>query len=216
MDGTQLCRDSDPAKHTPVELLHTFLLGVVNYLWHETHTTPSQTNKKKFAARLRDQSHLSNTGPRASQANYIGKHPNSLIGRHLKEIIQLGVFALEDIQVDADVFRLWLDLGRLTTLVWFTTITDAERYRRNLKAAIANVLDGFSLKYPSKMLRKVKLHILVHLEEDILEFGPLPGLTTERFESFNAVLPRLFNLLDRCVKLKKTAHRFGRTIATSP
>lgn len=99
----------------------------------------------------------------------------------------MGVFALEDLPISTELLHLWVDLGRLTTLVWFTKITDIERFRQNLRVAIANVLDGFSLIYPAKIVRKVKLHILVHLDEDILAFGPLPGVTTERFESYNAV-----------------------------
>ena len=53
--------------------------------------------------------------------------------------------------------------------------------------AIANVLDGFALLFPEKMLRKVKLHLLVHLEEGIVAFGPLVAVSTERFESFKSV-----------------------------
>ena len=40
---------------------------------------------------------------------------------------------------------------------------------------------------PSKMMSKVKLHLLVHLKEDILHFGPLVGVATEVFECFNAI-----------------------------
>lgn len=187
LDETLMFRDFDPAKHTPVELLHTFLLGVAKYLWHETFSSLSASNRQTFAERLRNISHLSIVGPKTSQAEYIKKYPNSLIGRHLKEIMQLGVFALDDLPINNDLLRLWLDLGRLTTLVWFTKVSDIERFRQNLRAAIANVLDGFSILYPAKIVRKIKLHILVHLEEDILAFGPLPGVTSERFESYNAV-----------------------------
>lgn len=187
LDGTLTFRDFDPAKHTPVELLHTFLLGVVKYLWHDTFSVLSAPDRDTFAARLRNTSHFSIVGPTASQAEYIKRYPNSLIGRHLKEIMQLGAFALEDLPISTDLFHLWIDLGRLTTLVWFTTITDIDRFRRNLKIAIANVLDDFSILYPARIIRKSKLHILVHLEEDILAFGPLPGVTSERFESYNAV-----------------------------
>lgn len=53
--------------------------------------------------------------------------------------------------------------------------------------AAANVLDLFSLIDPSKMTAKLKLHLLVHLKEDILRFGPLVGVATEVFEGFNAI-----------------------------
>lgn len=37
------------------------------------------------------------------------------------------------------------------------------------------------------MTAKIKLHLLVHLKEDILRFGPLVGVATETFECFNAI-----------------------------
>lgn len=57
----------------------------------------------------------------------------------------------------------------------------------DVEIAAANVLDIFGLIDPSKMTSKLKLHLLVHLKEDILRFGPLVGAITETFESFNAI-----------------------------
>lgn len=56
-----------------------------------------------------------------------------------------------------------------------------------LRTASANVLDLFATRYPQIITTKAKLHLLTHLEEDFLRFGPLVGVSTERFESFNAV-----------------------------
>ena len=48
------------------------------------------------------------------------------------------------------------------------------------------ITDGFALLFSEKMLRKVKLHLLVHLEGHIVAFGPLVEVSTERFESCNS------------------------------
>lgn len=56
-----------------------------------------------------------------------------------------------------------------------------------MKVAVANVLDAFAIMDPSKIIAKIKLHLLAHTEQDILEFGPLIGVATEVFECFNAV-----------------------------
>jgi len=39
----------------------------------------------------------------------------------------------------------------------------------------------------SKITTKIKLHLLSHLEADIVRFGPLVGIATEAFECFNAI-----------------------------
>jgi hypothetical protein len=57
----------------------------------------------------------------------------------------------------------------------------------DVEIAAANVLDLFAMIDPSKMTCKMKLHLLVHLKEDILRFGPLVGAATETFECFNAI-----------------------------
>lgn len=49
------------------------------------------------------------------------------------------------------------------------------------------MLDTFAEIDPSKQLEKIKLHVLSHSVEDVDRFGPLIGMCTEAFESFNAV-----------------------------
>ncbi|KAJ7018959.1 hypothetical protein C8F04DRAFT_902466, partial [Mycena alexandri] len=55
------------------------------------------------------------------------------------------------------------------------------------KVAVANVLDIFATIDPSKIITKIKYHLLVHIEEDAVEIGPLIGAMTEIFECFNAI-----------------------------
>jgi hypothetical protein len=53
--------------------------------------------------------------------------------------------------------------------------------------AAGNVLDSIAVIDPSKILAKIKGHLLAHLRRDILRFGPLVGCSTEVFECFNAI-----------------------------
>lgn len=53
--------------------------------------------------------------------------------------------------------------------------------------AAANVLDIAGHIDPSKIILKIKYHLLAHLRQDIIRFGPLLGVATETYESFNAI-----------------------------
>lgn len=60
-------------------------------------------------------------------------------------------------------------------------------FQNDIETAAANVLDIFAMIDPTKMVEKQKLHLLAHLREDIIRFGPLVGVSTEAFECFNAI-----------------------------
>ncbi|KAF8809707.1 hypothetical protein BYT27DRAFT_7222301 [Phlegmacium glaucopus] len=155
----------DPALDTPVEILHTILLGIVKYLWHGSHTPWTVSQKQTYSVRLQS-TERSGLSIHAICANYIMQYANSLIGQQFKTIAQVNVFHVYDL-VDTIQFLL-------------TRASDIE-------VAAANVLDLFAMIDPSKMMSKVKLHLLVHLKSDILHFGPLVGVATEVFECFNAI-----------------------------
>ncbi|KAL0563661.1 hypothetical protein V5O48_018404 [Marasmius crinis-equi] len=111
---------------------------------------------------------------------------NSLIGRQLKTVVQCSIFHLHGLVSD-DLLQVWKAVGELSALVWFPEIRDLKQYLSDVETATANVLDAFAQLDPSKIPVKLKLHLLTHLTEDIRRFGPLVGLSTEVFESFNSV-----------------------------
>ncbi|KAF7342693.1 hypothetical protein MSAN_02027200 [Mycena sanguinolenta] len=166
----------DPTKDTPIELLHTILLGVVKYIWHVSHTSWSPEQKQTYALRLQS-TDTDGLSIHAIRANYIMQYAGSLIGRQFKTIAQTNLFHVRDL-VTKDQFKAWRAAGELAALLWFE--------QEDLKVAVANVLDIFGTVDPSKIVSKVKYHLLVHTDEDVVEFGPLVGVITEIFESFNA------------------------------
>ncbi|KAJ6623752.1 hypothetical protein B0H10DRAFT_2174686 [Mycena sp. CBHHK59/15] len=175
----------DPTKDTPVEILHTILLGVVKYIWHISHTPCSPEKKRLYSLRLQSTA-TDGLSIHAIRANYIMQYAGSLIGRQFKTIAQTNVFHVRGLVTDHQ-FMAWKATGELAALLWVPEIRNLAEYRRDLKVAIANVLDIFSLIDPSKMITKIKLHLLAHIDDDAVGFGPLVGVATEIFEGFNAV-----------------------------
>ncbi|KAL0570869.1 hypothetical protein V5O48_011094 [Marasmius crinis-equi] len=175
----------DPTKDTPIEILHTFLLGIVKYVWFATHSSWSDDQKRLYSLRLQSTLRDGLSIPEI-RSNYIMQFANSLIGRQLKTVVQCSIFHLHGL-VSEDLLQVWKAVGELSALVWFPEIRDLTQYLSDIKIATANVLDAFAQVDPSKIPAKLKLHLLTHLVEDVRRFGPLVGLSTEVFESFNSV-----------------------------
>ncbi|KAJ7762229.1 hypothetical protein B0H16DRAFT_1455842 [Mycena metata] len=175
----------DPAKDTPIELLHTILLGIVKYIWHVTHTSWSTEEKRTYALRLQSTNTDGLSIP-AIRSNYIMQYAGSLIGRQFKILAQTNIFHVRGLVTD-NQFTAWRATGELAALLWVPEIRDLASYRKDLRVAVANVLDIFGKIDPSKILSKIKYHLLLHTDEDVVAIGPLVGAITEGFESFNAV-----------------------------
>lgn len=194
----------DPNRDTPVEILHTILLGIVKYAWYMTHMSLTDKQLDEFFTRLQSTSIDGLTTP-PIRALYLQQYRNSLLGKQFKQIVQATVFHLDGL-VDEPHFNLWKAVGSLCALLWFPEIKDIDQYlvrtpkpvvallslltvidQSDIRIAIENTLDLFAVIDPSKISTKIKMHLLDHIPEDIRNFGPIIGRSTEVFESFNAV-----------------------------
>ncbi|KAJ6591419.1 hypothetical protein B0H10DRAFT_2179282 [Mycena sp. CBHHK59/15] len=88
-------------------------------------------------------------------------HTRSLIGRQFKTIVQTNIFHVHGL-VTVHQFMGWKATGKLSALLWFPEIRDMAQYR-------------------------IKYHLLIHIDDDAVEFGPLIGVMMEIFECFNAI-----------------------------
>ncbi|KAF7303394.1 hypothetical protein MIND_00567600 [Mycena indigotica] len=175
----------DPTRDTPIELLHTILLGAVKYVWHISHTGWSDGKKATYSQRLQA-TETSGLSIHAIRAKYIMQYANSLIGKQLKTVVQMSIFHVHDLVSD-DHLAAWRALGELSALLWVPEIHDMTQYCTDLETAVANLLDAVAVIDPSKIVTKIKYHLLAHAADDATEFGPLIGLATELFESFNTI-----------------------------
>ncbi|KAF9044483.1 hypothetical protein BJ165DRAFT_1347605, partial [Panaeolus papilionaceus] len=170
----------DAAQDTPVEILHTILLGVVKYVWRGSYTTWNATQKAVYS------NHLQATNIMAIRAKYITQYANSLIGQQLKVLTQINTFHVHDL-VSEHQFLLTKAVGELSALLWYPEIRDMDQYLADVATAAENVLDIAALVDPFKIVVKIKYHLLAHLTQDIKQFGPLVGVASEVYKAFNGI-----------------------------
>ncbi|KAF7376758.1 hypothetical protein MSAN_00093100 [Mycena sanguinolenta] len=149
----------DPSQDTPLELLHTILLGSTDITGL---TIPP------------------------IRAAYMIQYKNNLIGKHFKTLMQILVFHIHEISTP-EQFTLIKAAAELCARLWVPEIDDMDDYLAQVEIAVANLLDAFDAVDPLRILTKIKLHLLAHTMEDVRRFGPLIRSSTEIYEAFNGV-----------------------------
>ncbi|KAJ7463099.1 hypothetical protein B0H11DRAFT_2310350 [Mycena galericulata] len=182
----------DPSQDTLVEIIHTILLGDAKYTWYELHHNWTAVQQDIFTVRLQSTNLDGLTVP-PIRAAYMMQYRNGLIGKHFKTLMQTKIFHIHDI-VTPDQFTLVRALGELGPHLWTSFIDDMDTYPADLQILIDNLLDAFATLDPTKILIKLKLHVLLHIVQDIRRRGPAVRFSTEVFECFNAIF-RLCSVL---------------------
>ncbi|KAJ7622956.1 hypothetical protein B0H17DRAFT_1164467 [Mycena rosella] len=175
----------DPSQDTLVEILHTILLGDAKYTWYELHHNWTAVQQDIFTVRLQS-TNLDGLRVPPVRAAYMMQYCNGLVGKHFKTLMQTMIFHIHDI-VTPDQFTLVRALGELGPLLWIPSIDNMEEYLADLQILIDNVLDAFASLDPSKILIKLRLHVLLHIVQDIRRRGPAVRFSNEIFECFNAI-----------------------------
>jgi hypothetical protein len=116
----------DPSQDMPVEILHTILLGIVKYLWHNLHTSWTDTQRDLFVIRLQS-TDIDGLSIPPIRAAYMMQYRNCLIGKHFKTIMQTMVFHMYGI-VNPEQFTLIKAIGSLSALLWVPKIENMDSY----------------------------------------------------------------------------------------
>jgi hypothetical protein len=117
----------DIHRDSPVEILHSKLLGEDKYDWHWMTSDWKPPQIKTFADRLQAAS-TAGLSSMKIRANYIMQYRNNLIGKHFKILQQLTVFQLDDSLCNNLTLELWKASGELGALLWYDTIDDMKTY----------------------------------------------------------------------------------------
>ncbi|XP_006462904.1 hypothetical protein AGABI2DRAFT_152282 [Agaricus bisporus var. bisporus H97] len=176
----------DVHKDTPVEILHTYLLGNDKYVWHQTWSNwLSKDCEGVFTNRLQsaDLDGLTSMPPRAQ---YMIRFKNNLIGKHFRCLQELAIFQLHGL-VSPEIFDLWRTTGELGALLFFPEIQNMDEYLADLQILIDNLLDAWGQVDPRRIIAKIKLRLMPYLVQDIRRFGPAILYSTEIFESYNYI-----------------------------
>ncbi|XP_064407340.1 uncharacterized protein LOC135352102 isoform X2 [Halichondria panicea] len=180
-ENPMLSLNVDLYQSTPVECLHTILLGPVKYLL------------KRFIAGLKKEQKAEVLAI-VQQFNYSGfdvrlygniiKHHCSFVGRDYKAWAQMAAFIVTP-YVTTNERKLWLALLKVFRLAYCVP------FNPNCSEESRQVCKGFVdlvKEYNPQMLKKMKVHLLLHLVDDLCDFGPTAAFNTERCEAFNSLM----------------------------
>ncbi|CAB4010556.1 Hypothetical predicted protein [Paramuricea clavata] len=171
-------------KQTPVEILHTILLGPVKYLVKKTFNNLSPADKKKVKSKIEafDFSAFSRRLP----SSFVKNH-GSCVGRDFKLWAQISVFVLEGLISDEEL-QVWIYLSETFAMAYGSEVDIDDN--DNTTNLIQEMMECLSEVHP-ELLQKQKFHMLLHIQDDMMKFGPPAGFNTERFEAFNSVIRTL-------------------------
>ena len=108
----------DPHTNTPVEILHTVLLGFVKYFWRDAVNNQLGSNAQKDLLKSRINS-LNISGLQIGQrlsGNTLVQYAGSLTGQDFHVIAQIAPFILYDL-VSPTSFATWVSLSNLVPLM---------------------------------------------------------------------------------------------------
>ncbi|KAI6149893.1 hypothetical protein BKA82DRAFT_3976473 [Pisolithus tinctorius] len=112
---------------TPMEILHTILLGIVKYFWAQTVLLLEKAKLLNTFETQLDSLETDGLNSPCLTAGYICHYKGGLNGKHFKSLAQVMPFLIHDL-VSKVVLDGWTIIGELVVLIWHTQIDNTESY----------------------------------------------------------------------------------------
>jgi hypothetical protein len=175
----------DMVKDTPVEVLHFFLLGAVKYLFRDFMTGLDQTQKDDLTALWTSFNTNSLNIPSIRPISLV-QYSSSLFVKDFRIILQAAPFIFFQFMTPSEI-DIWSSLCLLGSLIFQTHIEDMTEYISDLRNHIAIFLNHM-IQASAQWVNKPKFHMLLHLPDSILRFGPACLFATEKFKNLKVIM----------------------------
>ncbi|EJT97627.1 hypothetical protein DACRYDRAFT_58863 [Dacryopinax primogenitus] len=196
--GSDTTADLDVHIATPVKILHTFLLGIVKYLWSaliehlevkatqvpDRPTHPLDTGGVALLEMRLVSLHKSGWNVPKINTAYMIQHHWQLVGKHFKTLAQCMPFIIEDI-VALQMLEAWVLVGMTGVMLWSYDVVNKVEFE--LQMMMTMLIHAVARIDPIKMISKMKLHIAMHTMDDFKQLEPVVLYSTEWYKLFNFV-----------------------------
>uniref|UniRef100_A0A1X7UVS3 C2H2-type domain-containing protein n=1 Tax=Amphimedon queenslandica TaxID=400682 RepID=A0A1X7UVS3_AMPQE len=191
----------DLYQSTPIEALHTILLGTSKYMVREFMNKRSPKEKTEIVARIKAFSYSGFTSRVSSNIKYF----KSFVGRDFKSLMQMALHIFQP-YLSSNELKCWISLSKVFRLAYCV------RFQMNDAQLWKDICCDFvqcAVSYMPAYAKRLKTHLILHLVDHIVDFGPTQGYNTERFESFNSLVRSANIYGNRHSPSKDIAFRFA-------
>ncbi|KAL5509266.1 hypothetical protein EMCRGX_G004605 [Ephydatia muelleri] len=181
VDNPMLSIGFNPFMGTPLEVLHTILLGLAKYMLKQF--MPQMTNrmKEEVLARVNAFPH---SGLHSKMFGNVCRYYNSFVGRDLKGWSQMSV-CISSPYLSSDDRKVLLSFSKVFRIAYCNYFSP--HLYHEWKSICENFVINVKHTMP-ELLNKPKVHLILHLVDCMVNLGPCSAFSAERCESFNATV----------------------------
>ncbi|KAA1090856.1 hypothetical protein PGT21_015761 [Puccinia graminis f. sp. tritici] len=172
-------------RSNPERLLNPYFEAPVKYMVRDFMRRLSAEDKQHVKARYQS-FNIDGLNIPSIQPSYLTKHFANFIGKDFRVVLQAAPFVLFEYMDDKER-TLWMALCHLAPLIFQTHIEDMAIFQEQLVYHVRNFLYLLA-KGTAQWVNKPKIHMLLHLMDSIIRFGPASLFATEKFEGYNSTL----------------------------